>query len=106
MADALVLPYNGQPATGGTTIVAAPGGTNYVVVRYIHVVNVSALPAWFTIGIGGTTAATALYYQKVLQPGDYIDWTGNLPIIGTNTLNSAVQTASSITITVGGVSGP
>lgn len=110
MADALARYGPTQAAIVGTTLITAGGAGTYTVVRHVHVVNATATTAWITLGVNGVAAANALVWQLSVAPGDFFDWTGNIPLIGSlttpDTLQMIAQTALALTVTVGAVTGP
>lgn len=110
MADVLTRYGPAVPGVAGSTLITAGLANTYTVLRHLHVVNTSAAACWYTAAINGVLAANALYWQLVLQPGDFLDWTGNIPLIGNattpDTLQHLAQTATSLTVVVGTVVGP
>ena len=109
MAELLARYGPVQPGTAASTVITCGAASTFVVVRHLHLVNASAASCWVTIGINGTAAANALWFQVALPAGDFLDWTGNIPLLGgasPDTLQVIAQTASALTLTIGAVSGP
>lgn len=110
MADALARYGPAVPSSAGaSTLITAGGAGTYTVLRHLHVVNTTNSTAWVTVGINGITAAQSLWFQMAIGPLDFLDWTGNIPLLGSgtpDTLQAIQQTTGALTVTVGAVTGP
>lgn len=103
MADAAALLYSDQPATTNAVIHdPAAAGT---VVRLIHAYNTDTVSKYISIGITGTAAtqANCFWYQLVVPAKSAVDWSGFMFLADADTLNALQETATSITLTVSGV---
>jgi hypothetical protein len=109
MADALARFGPAQPGTTATTLITAGAAGTYTVIRHLHVVNTTAATQTITVGINGVTAALSLWFNFPIDPSDFLDWTGNVPLLGSatpDTLQALQSNAGALTVTVGAVTGP
>lgn len=101
-----------QITNATTTIVTAAGAATYRIVRTIVITNSGASPITVTAGIGTSnvdTAAKRIFDAVPLQPGDVLEWSGFLPLLGgasPDLLYALCSVVTGATITVGTVDGP
>lgn len=103
MPDYAFRPYG--PATVGTTaasIYTAPALTQ-VILRSIHIANVSANTPTLNLSIGAMSTATALFYNFPIAPYSSFDWSGFLVLNAADIVQCQASIASSLTITLSGV---
>lgn len=88
---------------GVATYYTVPTATT-TIIRNIHIANssVSSSGIAVTLGIGGISAATAIYYQIVLPANGSLDWSGFLPMTAGETLQATAVSAG-LTLIVSGV---
>lgn len=89
-------------AVAAATVYTAPGSATSVL-RNIHVTNETAASATFTISIGADAAGKRIFYQQVVNPGDSWDWTGNIVLAATETLQAYASVATTLTLVISGV---
>lgn len=86
-------------------IYTPPASTMYVVIRHIHIANVTAGAITFTLYIGatgGSTGGTELYKSVSIPANGEFDRYMRIPMASTDFLTGVASGASSLVITVSG----
>jgi len=92
-------------ATSVANIYTPPASTMADVITHIHVANVTALAATFTLYVGatgGSAAGTELFKAKSVPPNDAFDFYCYMPMASTDFLSGLAGTATALVITVEG----
>ena len=90
-----------QPGTGNATLVTASGKIR---IKTIHVANTTASAATISLAINGTAATAANCFIKgysVPAQGTY-DWTGEIVLADTDTIQGLQGTGSALTVIISG----
>lgn len=91
-----------QMANTATTVYTVPGSTT-TVIRNLHIANTTSNAVTFTMSIGADAAATRIYHQYSVGPGDIYDWTGAIVLNAADILQAYASSATSLTLTLSGV---
>jgi len=90
-------------AASATDIYAPPASTMYIVIRHIHVANVTNAVVTFTLYIGatgGSAGGTELYKLKQVGANDAVDYFPMQRMASTDFLSGLASAGSSLVITV------
>ena len=104
MADKVVRTFGPAAfATTATNVYRNTSALLYDVLTHIHVVNVSASPATFTLFISATTGTETggleMFVTQTIAGNGVYDWYGRLKLLTTDYL---VGHASAVTVTIMG----
>lgn len=93
-----------QPGITNATIYTV-GSTATVVVRNIHICNVTATAATINLAINAsaTTVANCWLEEFTIPANSSYDWSGFLHLSANDTLQALQGTASALTMTISGV---
>jgi hypothetical protein len=93
-------------AASATNVYTPAASTILTIIRHIHIANVTALAATFSLyvgGTGGSSGGTEIDKTKSVGANDVYDWFGYLPMTSADFLVAICETgASKLTITVSG----
>ena len=103
MADA---PFREGPTLLGVvpvTLFTVPVGSDYTV-RNIHVANVGAVEARFTLSIGPDGTSNRLYRNVLLEgDGGVFDWSGYMPLAAGEFVQGYADLIDALVVTISGV---
>ena len=89
--------------TSAATLHTVPGDRTFTV-RNIHVANVGAVEATFTLSIGADAAGTRIYNDVALEGnGGVFDWSGYMPLDPTEIIQGFSDLPNAVTVTISGV---
>ena len=92
-------------ANAAADIYTPPASTIYTVIRHIHIANVTAAVATFTLYVGatgGSAAGTELFKAVSVAANSTYDYFCNQKMVSTDFLSGLASGASTLTITVMG----
>ncbi len=92
-------------ANAVANIYTPPAATIYTVIRHIHVVNVTATAATFTLYVGatgGSTGGTELFKDLSIPPKTPYDYVCALKMLSTDFLTGLANAPNALVITVEG----
>lgn len=104
MADLSKLIYQGQPGTSDTLLYTAPA--NPVIVRGIHIVNVSlaAVTVRLAFNAGGALAAAqAWLWDYSIAVGGTYDWSGFEIVSASGTIRALQSSATGCSFMISGI---
>lgn len=90
-------------ANSAADIYTPPASTMYVVIRQIHICNVTTAAATFSLYVGstgGSSGGTELFKDYNVNAKGTYDWYGYLVMKSTDFLSGLASASSTLTITV------
>lgn len=90
-----------QPGTANSTLYTVPA-LKIALIKAIHIANTTALAATVTLSINGSTDATMWLKAFSIPANSTYDWTGELALAATNTIQGLQGTSGACTVVISG----